>query len=353
MLQISAAPLPVLNKGEDLEENEDVAINIVDEHSSWTVVKKKKKNKKYSDTVKWTKQQKKNFEQFGDPWNQEPYKYYHAAAHDTPVAVPPQLQQQQQQQPVLQQQPVVQPQPLLPPPQQPIVLPPQLPVGQLIQPAPVQPQPVAPVAVPQVVITPPPETRTPKIQKRRLPTIPEEDEATATRRPKVENPNSPAATRSPGGSPSQAHIRLGRQRHRDTAGDDDERLREVFEQLNLAPEFELLEASPTSSDDEPASHVFKTEPLSPITPKFAPPSPLGATGGPPSQRMRQMEKDFANTQYKRLLEAEALEKKKRKELAKEKEVKIKQEKDQAKAVYQQLLEAEKKAKEKKEIKKEK
>ncbi len=53
-----------------------------------------------------------------------------------------------------------------------------------------------------------------------------------------------------------------------------------------------------------------------------------------------MEKDFANTQYKRLLEAEALEKKKRKELAKEKELKIKQEKDQAKAVYRQLLDAE-------------
>ncbi len=38
MPQISAALLPVLNEGEDLEENEDVAINIVDEHSSWTVV---------------------------------------------------------------------------------------------------------------------------------------------------------------------------------------------------------------------------------------------------------------------------------------------------------------------------
>ena len=88
-------------------------------------------------------------------------------------------------------------------------------------------------------------------------------------------------------------------------------------------------------------------------PKPAPPSPLGATGGPPSQRTRQMEKDFANTQYKRLLEAEALEKKKRKELAKEKELKIKQEKDQAKAVYRQLLDAEKSAKVKKEIKKEK
>jgi len=63
-----------------------------------------------------------------------------------------------------------------------------------------------------------------------------------------------------------------------------------------------------------------------------------------------MEKDFANTQYKRLLEAEALEKKK-KELAREKEEKIKQEKEFAKAVYRQSLEAEKKVK--KEIKKEK
>jgi hypothetical protein len=88
-------------------------------------------------------------------------------------------------------------------------------------------------------------------------------------------------------------------------------------------------------------------------PKPTPPSPLGATGGPPSQRTRQMEKDFANTQYKRLLEAEALEKKKRKELAKEKEAKVKQEKERAKAVYHQLVEAEKKAKVKKQVKKEK
>jgi hypothetical protein len=318
-------------------------------------LRKRRKTKKYSNTVKWTKQQKKNFEQFGDPWYQEPYKYYHAATHSTPVAVPPQPQQQQQQQPqpVLQQQPVVQLQPLLPLPQQPIVLPPQLPVGQLIQPALVQPQPAAPVAVPQIIVTPPPLDRTPNVQKRWIPTIPEEDEATATRQPKVENPDFPAAASSPGGSPPQAHIRLGWQRHRDPAGDDDDRLREVFEQLNLTTEFELLEASPTSSDDEPASSAFKIEPQSPTTPKRAPPSPLGATGGPPSQRTRQMEKDFANTHYKWLLEAEALEKKKRKELAKEKEIKIKQEKDQAKAVYRQLVDTEKKTKVKKEIKKEK
>jgi hypothetical protein len=82
-----------------------------------------------------------------------------------------------------------------------------------------------------------------------------------------------------------------------------------------------------------------------MRPKPASPSPKRIAAGPSSQRTRQMEKDFANTQYKRLLEAEALEKKKKKELAKEKEL--------AKAVYRQSLEAEKKAKVKKEIKKEK
>jgi len=67
-----------------------------------------------------------------------------------------------------------------------------------------------------------------------------------------------------------------------------------------------------------------------------------------------MEKDFANTQYKRLLEAEALEKKRKKELAKEKELRLKRESERSKAVYHQLVEAEKsERKAEKEIKKEK
>ncbi len=190
------------------------------------------------------------------------------------------------------------------------------------------------------------------MQKRRLPAIPEEDEATATRRPKVEVPGSPEIKTSPGGSPPQEDVQLGR-RHRNLYPGDDKQLREVYEQLNLTPDFELLEASPASSDDEPVSPPFKTEPQSPITPKPAPPSPKGVAAKPPSQRTRQMEKDFANTQYKRLLEAEALEMKKKKEHAKEKDKKIKQEKELAKAIYRQSLETEKKAKVKKEIKKEK
>ena len=155
-----------------------------------------------------------------------------------------------------------------------------------------------------------------RIQKRRLPAIPEEDEATATRRPKVEVQSPSAAKTSPGGSPPQENVQLGQRRHQDFYRNADEEFRGVFDQLNLTPDFELFEASPASTDDdEPVFPPLKTEPQSPMTPKPAPPSPKGIAAGPPSQRTRQMEKDFANTQYKRLLEAEALEKKKKKELA--------------------------------------
>jgi hypothetical protein len=46
MPQITFDLLPVLKEGEGLEENDNVAINIVDGHNSWTVVRRKKKNKK-------------------------------------------------------------------------------------------------------------------------------------------------------------------------------------------------------------------------------------------------------------------------------------------------------------------
>jgi hypothetical protein len=99
--------------------------------------------------------------------------------------------------------------------------------------------------------------------------------------------------------------------------------------------------SPPLSEDEGASPVFQSALSSPKMPKPAPLSPPGAAAGPLSQGTRQMEKDFAKTQCKRLLEAETLEKKKKKEVAKEKEARAKQEVKISKAVYHRLLEAEK------------
>jgi hypothetical protein len=101
-----------------------------------------------------------------------------------------------------------------------------------------------------------------------------------------------------------------------------------------------LLTSPPYSDDDKNSPTFQSALSSPKMPKPTL-SPPGAVAGPPSQRTRPMEKDFANTQYKRLLEAEALEKRKKKEAAKEKETREKEEAEFSKAVYAKLLEVEK------------
>ncbi len=148
---------------------------------------------------------------------------------------------------------------------------------------------------------------------------------------------------------------MGRGRRADFDQSADEQLREVLERLNLSSEeMKPLLTSPPSSEDEGASPVFQSALSSPKTPKPAPLSPPGAVAGPPSQRTRQMEKDFVNSHYKRLLEAEALEKKKKKEVAKEKEAWAKQEDEISKAIYHRLLEAEKTEKKvKKEVTKEK
>jgi hypothetical protein len=295
MPQITLDPLPVLKEGEGLEENDNIAINIVDKHNSWTVVRRTKKNKKKKDTLseKWNKQQKENFEKFGDIWYQEPYENYRVADHDTPAALAPQPQAQVQQQPVLQQQPAGLPQPPVLPPQQPVAVPPQLLAPQPVPVVPLQPpQGVQPPA-PKIVITPPPHQRTPTIQKRRLEAIPEDDEATGSRRPKIEAEDVPEAQGAAGGGPPKTLDQPGRRGREDSDSDTDERLRDVFEKLNLTPEHELFVASPASSEDE--FPVFKTAPSTPTTPKPAPPSPKGAQAGPPSQRTRQMEKDFANT----------------------------------------------------------
>jgi len=99
MPQISFDPLPVLKDGVGLEENENLAISIVDGHNSWTVVqrKNKKKKKKYTLSEKWTKQQRENFERFGDIWYQEPYKNYHVSDFATLAVAAPQPQAQIQQ----------------------------------------------------------------------------------------------------------------------------------------------------------------------------------------------------------------------------------------------------------------
>jgi len=145
---------------------------------------------------------------------------------------------------------------------------------------------------------------------------------------------------------------LGRRSREDFPRSDDEQLRDVFEQLALSPERKPSLTSPPSSGEN-TTPPFQSALSSPLTPKpvLYPP---GAAAGPPSQRTRQMEKDLANTPYKRLLEAEALEKKKKKELAQEIKDRKKAEDEIVKAIYKQSLENEKKEKQRlKQLKKEK
>jgi len=311
-----------------LEENENVEINIVDRQTSWKVVQRKKKKKKKNDTLseKWTKQQKENFERFGDIWYQEPYDNYHVTEHSTPVALAPQPQAQVQQLPVLQQQPIGQPQLPVLPPQQPVVVAPQLPVGQHQQPAPVQPQQGGQLAILKIIVTPPPLQRIPTVQKRHLEAIPEEDEATGSRRPKIEDAGIPVAKVTPGSSPPPVDVQLERRGRPDSHGPPDEQLGELFEQLKLSPERKAAVKSPLSSGSK-ASPTFQSA-LS--SPKLLIPR---AAAGSPLQRTRQMEKDLAHTLYQRLLEAEASEKKKKKDLEKAK-------KYADNPLYQRLLEAE-------------
>ncbi len=341
MPQITFDPLPVLKEGEGLEENDNVTINIVNGHNSWTVVRRKKKNKNKKDTLseKWTKQRKENFEQFGDIWYQEPYDNYHVADHDTPAAKAPQPQAQVQQQPVLQQQPAGLPQPPMLPPQQPVIVPPQLLAPQPLPAAPLQLWQGVQPPVPKIVITPSPPQRTPKIQKCCLEAIPEEDEATGSPRPKMEAEDVLAAQGALGGGPPKTLDQLGRRRQADLSTTADEQLRDIFEQLALSPERKISLTSPPSSGED-TTPAFQSALSSPKTPKrvLLPP---GATAGPLSQCTQQMEKDFADTLYKRLLETEALEKKKKKELAsereKEKKACKKAEDKLIKAVYKQAL----------------
>ncbi len=79
MPQVTFHPLPIPEGGEGLqEENEDnqLTINILNDEEGWTIVCRKKKKKNQAKTDKsdgWNKQQKINFEQYGDIWYEPPY----------------------------------------------------------------------------------------------------------------------------------------------------------------------------------------------------------------------------------------------------------------------------------------
>jgi hypothetical protein len=55
---------------------EDITVNILSDNESWTFVNCKKQKQKDSKNDRLTKQQKLNFEHYGNIWYEEPYKSY-------------------------------------------------------------------------------------------------------------------------------------------------------------------------------------------------------------------------------------------------------------------------------------
>jgi hypothetical protein len=243
----------------------------------------------------------------------KPCKNYHVTEHSTPVANIPQPQQQLQQQPVLQQQPAPQPQQPVLLPQLPIVLPPQLPAPQPNQPA-LLPLPVVPRnSPPWIVVMPPPPRRTPEVQKCCLPAIPEDDEPVETRRPRFEDVDIPATKVPLGGSPYKVEVQLRWGGQPDLRQPAAEGLWHAFEHLALSPD---------QKERVGPAEIPTFSPGERVSPEFGPTILVSnklskAAAGPLSHRTWWMENNLANTLLKRLKEAEALEKKKKKELKKE------------------------------------
>ncbi len=98
--------------------------------------------------------------------------------------------------------------------------------------------------MPKIVITPPPPQHTQKIQKRHLEAIPEEDEATGSRRPKFKAEDILEAQGASGGSPPKTLDQLGRRGQTDFSATAGNQLREVFEQLSLSPERIIIKTFP-------------------------------------------------------------------------------------------------------------
>jgi hypothetical protein len=128
MPQETLRPLPIPKRGEGLQdENEDKrheehTINILNYKEGWTIVhhkKKKKQQPKTNKSNKWSKQQKINFEGYGDIYYEPPYQSYQISDGE-PIANLPLLQQVQL--PPLPA-PQVQPLPAPPLPPQPPALP--------------------------------------------------------------------------------------------------------------------------------------------------------------------------------------------------------------------------------------
>jgi hypothetical protein len=218
------------------ENDQEISVNFVDSDNSWTLIQKKKCKRATDDlNLNWNKQQRENFKRFGDPYYQEPYKYYHEVDISAPVTNLP-LQQPVTNLPpninVPLQQPVANLPLLQPSANLPVQQP--LPVQPAILPAPLPASPQPPQPLP--IIAPPPPKHAPEVQKRILQAIPEEDKQAEPERQRLEAAQLPPPLAL---SPAKLHQLAGKLER--PAGGDlqpevDQRLQDALEHLAISPD---------------------------------------------------------------------------------------------------------------------
>jgi hypothetical protein len=316
--QVTFQPLPVLQEGEGLEEEEiendnaqSVTVNFVTGEDSWTLVQKRKKKRtnKNNKSEKWNAQQRRNFVRYGDIYQGEPYKSYRNVDIGPPLAI---AQPQQQ----VAQQPAAQPQQLYPPIPLPYI-PPQAPAQPAQAPAAVAPQQLPP---PLIVVTPPPQPSPPVGRKRHrfeaFPTIQEEeeDEPREAHRPRPADvsPSLSASADSDNTDDFNTPPSSPRKAERGGGGRGEE-ISSALRRLAISADADSQQRENKIPPDARGEGAAKV----PGPPKLF--QHGLAEAGPPSQRTRQMEKDLETTLLKRYEEAKALEKKKKKEKAIKKE----------------------------------
>jgi hypothetical protein len=316
--QVTFQPLPVLQEGEGLEEEEiendnaqSVTVNFVTGEDSWTLVQKRKKKRtnKNNKSEKWNAQQRRNFVRYGDIYQGEPYKNYRNVDIGPPLAI---AQPQQQVAP----QPAAQPQQLYPPIPLPYI-PPQAPAQPAQAPAAAAQQQLPP---PLIVVTPPPQPSPPVGRKRHrfeaFPTIQEEDEEDPREahrpRPADVSPSLSASADSDNTDDFNTPPSSPRKAERGGGGRGEE-ISSALRRLAISADADSQQRENKILPDARGEGAAKV----PGPPKLF--QHGLAEAGPPSQRTRQMEKDLEKTLLKRYEEAKALEKKKKREQAIKKE----------------------------------
>ncbi len=220
------------------ENDQEISIIFVDSDNSWTLVQKKKCKRKSDDlNLNWNKQQKENFKRFGDPYYQEPYKYYHEVDISAPVANLP-LQQPVSNLPrnynVLLPQPIANLPLLQPPTNLPVQQPPPVQPTILPAPAPLPATPQPPLPLP--VVAPQPLRRAPEVQKRILPAIPEEDKPAEPGRQRLKVVQLPAPPALSPAKLQQLAAKLERPAGADLQPEVDQELRDALEHQAISPD---------------------------------------------------------------------------------------------------------------------